>query len=251
MALSPDERWLYFQVSFFHGFVEFDLDKEKVTRIAHLPLSDAAKKLSREDYLLDSAHHGLAINPQGTKLCVAGTMSDYGAIVNRSNFKYKLISPIHKPYWSTDSHDGRYCYISGSGDDALFVVSYATAKKLAKIPVGDHPQRVRNGVARVDIYPQAGLGERFRFTLARRGASAYACRATGAKDLRLSSCLVRLVARGRVVAEGERLVRDARGFTVPVRPVVGSLPARATVVATGVDSLGRRAVVRRTVALGR
>jgi hypothetical protein len=81
MALSPDERYVYFQLSFLHGFVEYDLKLDRPLRIAQLPLSDKAKGLRREQYLLDSAHHGLAMNPSGRRLCVAGTMSDYAAIV--------------------------------------------------------------------------------------------------------------------------------------------------------------------------
>ena len=37
MALSPDERVVYFQVSFFHGFVEYDFAQDRVTRVANLP----------------------------------------------------------------------------------------------------------------------------------------------------------------------------------------------------------------------
>ena len=81
MALSPEERFVYFQVSFFHGFVEYDFQRDRVTRVANLPNRES-RRCPREEYLLDSAHHGIAMNPAGTKLCVAGTMSDYAAIVD-------------------------------------------------------------------------------------------------------------------------------------------------------------------------
>jgi DNA-binding beta-propeller fold protein YncE len=145
MALSPDERWLYFQVSFFHGFVEYDLQADKVTRLANLPVSDEAKGKRRDEYVLDSAHHGLAMNPQGTKLCVAGTMSNYAAIVRRNTFAYRIASHGTKPYWSTNSRDGKYCYVSYSGDDAVSVISYAKEREVKRFGVGDHPQRMRTG----------------------------------------------------------------------------------------------------------
>ena len=145
MALSPHERFLYFQVSFFHGFVEYDLQQDRVTRLANLPLSDEAKGKRRDEYLLDSAHHGLSINRRGTKLCAAGTMSDYAAIVSRKTFAYRLAAFGKKPYWSTNSAGARYCFVSFSGDDVVSVISYAKAKEIARIPVGDHPQRMRMG----------------------------------------------------------------------------------------------------------
>src|SRR5215210_4319804 len=148
MALSPDERRVYFQVSFFHGFVEYDLVQDKVLRLAHLPLSEEAAKKRREEYLLDSAHHGLAMNPEGTKLCAAGTMSDYAAIVHRDDFSFKIFQVGEKPYWSTNSGDGRYCFVSVSGNDQVVALDYATEQEVARIDVGDHPQRMRMGVVR-------------------------------------------------------------------------------------------------------
>jgi DNA-binding beta-propeller fold protein YncE len=148
MALSPDERFVYFQLSFLHGFVEYDLVADRPTRVASLPLSETAKGLRREQYLLDSAHHGLAMNPRGTKLCAAGTMSDYAAIVSRRTFAYQLAAFGSKPYWATNSGDGRYCFVSFSGDDRVAAISYSTGREVASIPVGDHPQRMRMGVIR-------------------------------------------------------------------------------------------------------
>jgi hypothetical protein len=146
MALSPDERFVYFQVSFFHGFVEYDLKRDEVTRVAELP--NEVPNMPRELYLLDSAHHGIAMNGKGTRLCVAGTMSDYAAIVTRKNFNYELIHGGEKPYWSTNSSDGRYCFVSWSGSDRISVISYADREEIAQVAVGDHPQRMRIGHVR-------------------------------------------------------------------------------------------------------
>ena len=147
MALTPNEKKVYFQVSFFHGFVEYNFKRDRVTRVATLP--NRVPDMPREEYLLDSAHHGIAMNARGTRLCVAGTMDDYAAIVSRRSFRYKLLDDLGtKPYWSTTSANGRNCYVSWSGDDSISVISYRKREEIAHIEVGDHPQRVRNGAVR-------------------------------------------------------------------------------------------------------
>jgi YVTN family beta-propeller protein len=146
MAITKDERFAYLQVSFFHGFAEYDLQNDAVRRVANLPIPPEVQALPREQYLLDSAHHGIALNGANSELCVAGTMSDYAAIVSRRDFTdFKLIRAGEKPYWSTTSEDGRYCFVSWSGSDRVSVISYADRKEVARIQVGDHPQRIRTG----------------------------------------------------------------------------------------------------------
>ena len=146
MALSRDERFVYFQVSFFHGFVEYDLRADRVRRVADLPVSGPARGMPRTDYLLDSAHHGLAMNRRGTKLCAAGTMSNYAAIVSRKTLRVQRTVAVGRtPYWSAASEDGRFCFVSVAGDDRVSVISFRTAREVARIKVGDHPQRMRTG----------------------------------------------------------------------------------------------------------
>jgi hypothetical protein len=87
------------------------------------------------------------MNPAGTKLCVAGTMSDYATVVDaRSHRRGPLLAKEDgKPYWVTPSWDGRHCYISWSGTDEVAKISYRTGRVVDEKAVGDHPQRIRNG----------------------------------------------------------------------------------------------------------
>jgi len=142
MAIAPDERHFYFQVSFFHGFVEYDLQEDRILRVANLPKVTTEP---RENYQLDSAHHGLAMNLDGSKLCAAATMDGYAAIVSRATLDYTVVPVGPKPYWSTTSTDGRYCFVSVSENDEIGVIDYASEQQVGRIPVGDHPQRSRMG----------------------------------------------------------------------------------------------------------
>ena len=123
-------------------------------------LPNLIPNLPRVAYLLDSAHHGIAMNPKGTRICVAGTMSDYATLVNvRSWTHTRLLKGGKKPYWVTPSWDGKHCYISWSGSDTVAKISYRTARIVKTQKVGDHPQRVRNGFIRTSYLQGLGFTE--------------------------------------------------------------------------------------------
>ena len=168
MAISPDERFLYFQLSYFHGIVEFDtqapdangnvdyktgdIDEPRTGAVKRLiPLPNRVPDMPLEQYVNDSAHHGLAMDKAGKTLCAAGTMDDYAAMVDRKTGNATFFDTqttghdYAKPYWSTEGLNNT-CWVSLSESDSLAVLDFRTKKELAYLPVGNHPQRVRHGL---------------------------------------------------------------------------------------------------------
>tara|TARA_Y100000052_G_scaffold10035_1_gene9864 strand:- start:9851 stop:11128 length:1278 start_codon:yes stop_codon:yes gene_type:complete len=142
-AMHPDEKILFFQVSFFNGVIEYDFQTDRILRIFQLP--DGAAPDDRTKFVNDSRHHGLSISRDGTKLCVAGTMDDYTTIIDVATGEFTEVKYAGKPYWATVSPDGEACVISESETDSVAVIDFETGEVLNRVDVGNHPQRVRNG----------------------------------------------------------------------------------------------------------
>ncbi|OMI91158.1 serine/threonine protein kinase [Streptomyces sp. M1013] len=155
-VFSPDESKLYFQVSFFNGFFEYDVATDRITRTKTLPKNPATSE-DRTTWVNDSRHHGLSMSPDGARICVAGTMDDYATVVDRGTLREGPLVAAAKPYWATVSGDGRHCVVSESGADQVTAIDFATGEKSVSVPVGDHPQRVRIGHVAADwTAPSAG-----------------------------------------------------------------------------------------------
>jgi DNA-binding beta-propeller fold protein YncE len=147
-VITADEKTMYAQLSYLNGVIRFDLVSGTITSTVTEPMSDFAKANypTRDDYPHDSAHHGLALSGDGTRLCDAGTIDNTVSIVATADMT--VVSTVDVgliPYWATTSVDGRSCLLSLSGDDAVAVIDYMTGQQLARVPVGKFPQRNRLG----------------------------------------------------------------------------------------------------------
>ena len=155
MAIQAARRIAYLQVSFFHGFVEYDL-RNGARDPAGRPAADRRGRcrLRRDEYVLDSAHHGLSINPAGTSCARRAPCPTTPRSSDRSNFAYTIQHVGDKPYWSTNSGDGKQLLRVGQrrgprrGD-----LLRQRPSEIASIPVGDHPQRMRLGPIRSEFLP--------------------------------------------------------------------------------------------------
>jgi DNA-binding beta-propeller fold protein YncE len=229
MAIAPDERSAYFQTSYFHGFVDYDFTTQKVTRVVDLPARSST-------YVQNSAHHGLALNPSGTKLCVAGTIDNYIAIVHTGDLSYKLIDTGDRPYWATNSADGRYCYVSVAGADYVSVISYADEREVARIPVGYHPQRIRVGRILASIVGASTSKGALRVRPIRRAlkTSARQVAITVTSDRPLSAVNARMTRAGQTYARVSSNRLDGTA-TLVLRRTRAPRSGRYVITVTGID----------------
>jgi DNA-binding beta-propeller fold protein YncE len=144
--IAPDGHTFYADLSYLNGFVKYDLNTSQILNTVQMPFASGGTTLKPDDYPKNSAHHGLALNGDGSKLCDVGTIDDYTAIVATSTLTTAgtVNYPAGAlPYWGQTSADGQYCFVSLSNIGQVSVIDYATATEVARVPVGTFPQRER------------------------------------------------------------------------------------------------------------
>jgi DNA-binding beta-propeller fold protein YncE len=159
----------YMELSYLNGFVVFDTNTCQILRTINQPFANGADQLSPDQYPLNSAHHGMALSGDGSKLCDVGTIDNYVAVVSTASLAGSLpieqtvLNVGREPYWAQTSVDGNYCFVSNSQDNDVWVVQYAPAAAITHVTVGAFPQRERiaavpDAVVAHLTQPSSGVG---------------------------------------------------------------------------------------------
>ena len=149
MAISPNERYFYFQVSFLHGFVEYDLKRDKVLRVKELP--DRERRAARgvparlraprpgdepaRDEAVRRGHDGR----------LRGDRRPQDASSTSSSTSAR--SPTGRRTRATAASAS----CRSRARTASSVISYRREREVRRIKVGDHPQRMRMGADPRDL----------------------------------------------------------------------------------------------------
>ena len=141
--ISRDERYLYAQLSKLHGFVIVDLARDSVIRTVTLPT--AGKKLPEPSLQLSHyvMNHGLGISPDGSYLVANGSLIGVTAIYAMPSLELLGTVPVgREPNWVAFSRDSKYAYVTNRRDNTLSVISIPDRKEVARLKVGEFPQRM-------------------------------------------------------------------------------------------------------------
>ncbi|AKJ32141.1 YncE family protein [Caldimonas brevitalea] len=147
-VVTRDGALMYTQLSYLNGYAKVDMHTGSVLQQVELPYSAWARAHfpHPDDYPQNSAHHGMAISGDERRLCLAGTIDNYVAIVSVPEMRTEAVLPSgNLPYWATTSPDGAHCFVSNSRDHTVSVIEYAGAREVARVQVDSFPQRSRLG----------------------------------------------------------------------------------------------------------
>jgi YVTN family beta-propeller protein len=140
IALTADQKRLYVQLSYLHGFEVVDPGTGQIIRQVDLPLAPGQ---ARPDSMPVTADHGLRITADGRYLIANGSMSNLVALYSLPDLSLAGTVPVGTdPNWVTLSPDGTRVYVSNRGSNDVSVIDIATKREIARIKVGQYPERM-------------------------------------------------------------------------------------------------------------
>lgn len=144
-AVTRDETRLFAQLSNSHDVIARNLGDSGGQQRLELPIAEG---VSEADWDFEAPHHGLALTPDETQLCIAGRASDYAAIVGTQPLEAQHIVPVgDAPSWATLDAKGERCLLANTRSDDVSIVSMRDGSEIARVPTGRAPKHIT--VARI------------------------------------------------------------------------------------------------------
>ncbi len=144
-VFNRKETRLYAQLSNTHALIAYDLTNSRNLERLELPI---APGLTEADWDFEAPHHGLALTPDESTLCVAGRASDYAALVSVTNDHLTPLATIpvgDAPSWAALDLSGQRCILPNTRSNDVSIISIDTPGELARVRVGAAPKHVTVG----------------------------------------------------------------------------------------------------------
>ena len=120
-----------------------DLARDSVIRTVELPTLGKPAPIATLQKSHWVVNHGIGITPDQKYLVANASLSGFTAIYSLPKLELVGTVPVGaEPNWVVFSRDGRYAYVSNRRDNTISVISIGTRKEVARIPVGEFPQRM-------------------------------------------------------------------------------------------------------------
>jgi YVTN family beta-propeller protein len=140
-ALTADEKTLFVQTSWMHGFHVVDIAQDRILRTIALP--ELPPETFVMNYWPNTVDHGLEITPDGSKLFALATTGCYVAVYSLPQLDLIKTIPVgNEPSWITGDGVGDYYYVSSRRSGDVSIISVKDLAEIARVPVGHWPQRM-------------------------------------------------------------------------------------------------------------
>lgn len=139
--MTKDEKTLYVQLSWTHGFTVVDIPTNRVLKTIALPtLPPETPVISAFPHTVD---HGLEITPDEKHMVLVASTGNYVAIYSLPDLELVKTIPVGEvPNWVTINKSGTYAYISNRMSDDVSIIDLRTFTEVKRIKTGCFPQRM-------------------------------------------------------------------------------------------------------------
>ena len=132
-------KWIFVQLSDFHGFAVLDFATHKEVNRIKLPDTPAGKTPVHEG---GNISHGMAVTADGKILVVDSTLNSAIYLYSLPNLKLIGSADVGMaPDWVTLTPDGKKAFVANAGENSVSVVDLESKKEITRIPVGQVPKR--------------------------------------------------------------------------------------------------------------